>query len=76
MIGHKGDHHNNLVDLKVLKDKKIKLAHVHSTLGVQAEHIITPPGSSANVIAAHTMLSSEVEAHFQRAFNDAKKYAY
>lgn len=74
LIGHKGDHHNNLVDLKVLKDKKIKLAHVHSKLGVHAEYILAPPsGSSTNVTAAHTLLNAEIEKHFQRALKEDKK---
>jgi len=48
LIGHKGDLHFPLVEMGVLddKDKSIKLAHVQSSLGLEAVNMIIPPKSS------------------------------
>lgn len=76
LIGHKGDHHNNLIELGVLNDQKltISVAHVHSSLGIRAQYLIEPPeGSSLSVEEAHTKLSPVVTKHIKRILSKGKK---
>ena len=76
LIGHKGDHHQTLVDLGVLSDQKttISLAHVHSSLGIKAQYLIKPPkGSSSSVEAAHTKLNPAITRHIRRIVLKNKK---
>jgi hypothetical protein len=55
LVGHKGDHHFNLVRMGVLPsyNQSIGLAQVHSTLGLSTA-LLTPPETSSRSIEAMT----------------------
>ncbi|OGE30830.1 hypothetical protein A2631_04040 [Candidatus Daviesbacteria bacterium RIFCSPHIGHO2_01_FULL_44_29] len=64
LVGHKGDHASNLHDLGII-GQRVHVAHVHSTLGVDADRTYKPPEETSDsyeglLTGANPGLSGEV----------------
>lgn len=74
VIGPKGDHHKNLLDMGVLRTEQIDLLHVHSMLGVSlAKYNLKPPkGSSDSFEGIFNELSGDINRQIDRVISQDK----
>lgn len=74
VIGPKGDHHKNLLDMSVLRTEQIDLLHVHSMLGVcLAKYNLKPPkGSSDSFEGIFNELSGDINRQIDRVISQDK----
>ena len=74
LIGHKGDHHQNLIEFGIIKENAISVAHVYSTLGIKAKYIITPPENGDDSMKSLvTELNPLIEKYVQLVIKKQRK---